>query len=147
MRRLRRPVRGMKSRWMKIRRINREVRRRYIRLCAMVCFAAYLGWNVRWLAVGKIPPSVLSFFLGIPCPTTGGTRSLLSLVHGDFYGSFLWNPFSIPILILLLLSGQKLIVATLCKKELLLPDWLVTAWGSVLITAWLAKFLLGRNYW
>jgi len=67
-------------------------------------------------------------------------------VHGDFYGSFLWNPFSIPILILLALSGQKLIIATLCKKELLLPNWLVTAWGGVLIRAWLAKFLLGRNY-
>lgn len=121
--------------------------RKYIRLCAMVCFAAYLARNVRWLAVGKVPPSVLRAYLDIPCPTTGGMRSFRSLLHGDFYGSVLWNPFTIPILILSALSCQKLMVAALRKKELLLPDWLGAAWCSVLITSWLAKFLLGRAYW
>ena len=128
-------------------RMNKDVWRTYMRLCAMVFFAAYLAWNVRWLAAGKVPPSVLRAFLGIPCPTTGGMRSFLSLLHGEFYASVLWNPFTIPILILLALSCRKLLVAALRKKELLLPQWLGAAWWCVLIAAWLAKFLLGREYW
>jgi hypothetical protein len=128
-------------------RIFEDVSRRSARLCAQLCFAAYVVWNVCWLAVGKIPPSALRFFLGIPCPTTGGTRSLLALFRGDFHASLVWNPFTVPILILLALSGYKLIAAALHKKELLLPSWLGTAWVSVLLTAWLAKFLLGRAWW
>ena len=147
MRRLRRPFRRMKAIRMNAARIFQDVWRRSIGLCALVCFAAYVVWNIRWLAVGKIPPSALRFFLGIPCPTTGGTHSLLSLLRGDFHASLLWNPFTVPILILLALSGYKLIAAALRKKELLLPSWLGTAWASVLLTAWLAKFLLGPAYW
>ena len=128
-------------------RIFQDVSRRSIRIFALVCFAAYVVWNIRWLAAGKIPPSALRFFLGIPCPTTGATRSLLSLLRGDFHASLRWNPFTVPILILLALSGYKLIAAALRKKELLLPAWLGTAWGSILLSAWLAKFLLGRAYW
>jgi hypothetical protein len=129
------------------RRMNKDVCRTYTRLFAMVSFVAYLTWNVRWFAAGKVPPSVLRTFLGIPCPTTGGMRSFLSLLHGEFYASVLWNPFTIPILILVAFSSQKLLVAALRKKELLLPPWLGAAWWSVLIAAWLAKFLLGREYW
>jgi hypothetical protein len=129
------------------RRMNKSAWRTYMRLCAMVCFAAYLTWNVRWLAAGKIPPSALRAFLGIPCPTTGGVRSFLSLLHGEFYASVLWNPFTIPILILAAFSSEKLLVAALRKKELVLPNWLGAAWWSVLIAAWLAKFLIGRAYW
>jgi len=127
--------------------MNKDGLRKYVRLCAMVFFAAYLTWNVRWLAAGKVPPSALRAFLGIPCPTTGGMRSFLSLLRGEFYASVLWNPFTIPILILVAFSSQKLLVAALRRKELLLPNWLGAAWGSVLVAAWLAKFLLGRAYW
>ncbi len=126
---------------------NTDGGRRTIRICAMVFFAAYLTWNGRWLAAGKTPPSVLRAFLGIPCPTTGGMRSFLSLLHGDFHASLLWNPYTIPIVILSAVSCQKLMVAALRKKELLLPKWMGAAWWSVLITAWLAKFVVGRGYW
>ncbi len=116
-------------------------------LWARVSFAAYLAWNILWLASGRIPPSVLRALLGIPCPTTGCTRSLLSLLHGDISASLLWNPFTIPFLILLTLSLQMLSLVALRKKELVLPKWMATAWFAVLLVAWLSKFLLGRAYW
>jgi hypothetical protein len=114
---------------------------------AWASFAAYLAWNIKWLASGKIPPSALRILLGVPCPTTGCTRSLVSLLHGDLYASLLWNPFMVPILILSGVSLQMLSLAALRKKELALPKWMGIAWLNVLIVAWLSKFLIGRAYW
>lgn len=116
-------------------------------LWAMVSFAAYLLWNILWLASGKLPPSMLLGIVGIPCPTTGFTRSLASLLHGDLRASLLWNPFAIPFLILLALSFHVLTQAALRKKDLLLPKWMAAAWCAVLVASWLSKFLLGRAYW
>jgi hypothetical protein len=114
---------------------------------AWVSFAAYLAWNVTWLASEKIPPSPLRALLGVPCPTTGGTRSLFALLRGDLHSSLRWNPFTVPMLILLAMSLAMLILVALRKKELVLPNWVATAWASVLTMAWLAKFLLGSAYW
>jgi hypothetical protein len=114
---------------------------------ARASFAAYLAWNILWLASGKLPPSMLLGIVGIPCPTTGFTRSLASLLHGDVRASLLWNPFTIPFLILLALSFHKLSLAALRKKEILLPKWMAAAWLITLIAAWFSKFLLGRAYW
>ena len=114
---------------------------------ARASFVAYVVWNAAWLAVGRIPPSALRAILGIPCPTTGCTRSIVALVHGNLHASLVWNPFTTPILILLAVSLQTLLVAGLRKKELLLPRWLGNAWLGVLLAAWAAKFLLGSAYW
>jgi hypothetical protein len=114
---------------------------------ALAAFGAYLVWNIGWLVSGRIPPSVLLVFLGLPCPTTGCTRSLLALLHGDLRASLLWNPFTIPILFLLMLSLHSLVLAAVRKRELVLPGWMGTAWWAVLLMAWISKFMLGRAYW
>jgi len=114
---------------------------------ARMPFAAYLCWNLAWLASGKIPPSALRELIGIPCPTTGCTRSLASLLQGNVIASLLWNPFTVPILILFAISLQILLLAALRKKELVLPKWMGTAWFCVLLMAWISKFILGRGYW
>jgi hypothetical protein len=116
-------------------------------LWARVSFVAYLVWNILWLSAGKIPPSILRAIIGIPCPTTGCTRSLVSLFRGDLLSSLLWNPFTVPFLILSALSLRTLSLAALRKKELALPKWMGAAWCGVLLMAWLSKFLLGRAYW
>ena len=114
---------------------------------ARASFAAYLAWNIIWLASGRIPPSALRTLLGEPCPTTGCTRAVLSLFRGDLHASLLWNLFTIPILILSALLFKTLMLAALRRNELVLPKWMGTAWWSVLLMAWVAKFLLGRTYW
>jgi len=134
-----------------MRNANRMIREHAARddcpLWARVPFAAYVCWNVAWLASGKIPPSVLRELFGIPCPTTGCTRSLASLLHGNVIASLRWNPFTVPILILLGISLQMLLLAALRKKELLLPKWTGIAWCFVLLMAWISKFILGSAYW
>jgi Protein of unknown function (DUF2752) len=114
---------------------------------ARVPFAAYVCWNLAWLASGKIPPSALREILGVPCPTTGCTRSLTALLHGNLIASLLWNPLTIPILMLFGISLQILFLAALRKKELVLPKWMGTAWCCILVMAWISKFILGRAYW
>lgn len=116
-------------------------------LWARMPFAAYVCWNLAWLACGKIPPSMLREIFGIPCPTTGCTRSLASLLHGNVTASLLWNPFTVPILILFGISLQILLFAALRKKALVLPNWMGTAWCGILLVAWLSKFILGPAYW
>jgi hypothetical protein len=116
-------------------------------LWARWAFAGYLVWNIAWLASGRIPPSVFRAVLGLPCPTTGCTRSLAVLLQGNLHASLLWNPFTIPILTVLGWSLGILFAAALRKKELLLPRWVGIAWLSVLCAAWVTKFLLGRAYW
>ena len=134
-----------------MRHANRMMRGRAVHsefpLWARVPFAAYVCWNVLWLTSGKIPPSALRELFGIPCPTTGCTRSLTALLHGNVLASLLWNPFTVPILILLGISLQFLFLAALRKKELLLPKWVGTAWFCILLLAWISKFILGRAYW
>lgn|SRR5579863_510506 len=114
---------------------------------ARASFAAYLAWNIIWLASGRIPPSAIRAILGVPCPTTGCTRAFLFFLRGDLHASLLWNPFLVPILILSGLSLQMLTLAAVRKKELVLPKWMGRAWWSVLVMAWIAKFLVGRAYW
>jgi len=112
-----------------------------------VLFAAYMAWNVAWLASERIPPSLLRGLFGIPCPTTGCTRSLIFLFHGNLQASLLWNPFTVPILILLIDSSQILFLCALREMELVLPKWIGTAWWSILVLAWVSKFLIGPAYW
>ena len=114
---------------------------------ARVPFAAYVCWNLAWLAAGKIPPSALRQLFGIPCPTTGCTRSVASLLHGKLIASLLWNAFTVPILILFGISLLILLREALRKKELALPKWMGTAWCGVLLMAWISKFVLGKAYW
>ena len=46
----------------------------------------------------------IRFFLGIPCPTCGVTRALLSLAHLDFAGYLYYNPMAVPLCAVLLLA-------------------------------------------
>lgn len=116
-------------------------------LWACLAFAGYLIWNIRYLASGRVPPSMLLGILGLPCPTTGCMRSLESLLHGSVSSSLAWNPFTVPIVVLLILSGLTLGRSVVKTGKPVLSNWIGTAWWTVLLAAWIAKFLLGRNYW
>ncbi len=59
---------------------------------------------VRFLPVARILPSCsIRSFLGIPCPSCGTTRSLVSLVRGDVLGSLAMNPLAAVLIFIALL--------------------------------------------
>jgi hypothetical protein len=71
----------------------------------------------------------------------------MALLHGDLHASLLWNPFTVPIILLLALSAWMLSRAGLKKTVIVLPSWMGAAWCGVLFLAWVSKLLLGRTYW
>ena len=118
-----------------------------VKRVAIIAFAGYLAWNIAWLSRGRVPPSLLKYCTGLPCPTTGSCRSLLAFFHGDYCGAVLFNPFTSLYIGLTCLSGVVVLKCLLRKRELALPPFLVRAWCFALCFGWAAKLALGREYW
>ncbi len=49
----------------------------------------------------------IRFLTGVPCPTCGVTRALLSLLHLDFAGYFRYNPMAVPLCAALFLAFHE----------------------------------------
>lgn len=120
---------------------------RITRSVALSAFIFYLVWNGAWIAHGRIPPSILREITGIPCPTTGGYRSFVSLCRGEFAQSFLYNPFMLVYILLFCYSMAVLVRQRLNRKPLVLSPFVAFAWSASLLIGWAAKFILGRQYW
>lgn len=103
--------------------------------------AVYFCWNVRWLAAGRIPPSMFTSATGFPSPTTGGTRSALALLDGDLATSLYYNPMTLPIAGLLTITIAQVLFRG--RGE----NWLVNAWVVTLGIAWIAKLLSPPTTW
>lgn len=112
-----------------------------------VAFAFYLAWNIRWLAAGAVPPSILLGVFGIPAPTTGMTRSTLAFLRGDWTAAFLWNPFTLPFCGILWWTLLEVGARWIRKQRLLLSKPLVLAWVIMLVAAWITKLAMGPTWW
>ncbi|HPA36576.1 MAG TPA: DUF2752 domain-containing protein [Chitinophagales bacterium] len=68
-------------------------RNRLYGLLAVSCIAGY-GWLWYQLQYGTASGSicVFKYMTGLPCPSCGATRSVLSLLHGNFTAAQRWNP-------------------------------------------------------
>lgn len=70
--------------------------------CAVA--AVFLLWCVeRWTGIRILmmfPPCMLHAMTGFYCPGCGGTRSVIALLRGDLWHSFLYHPF-VPYAVLL----------------------------------------------
>lgn len=117
------------------------------RLLGCTSLAAYITWNLHWLALKKIPPSIAIGVFHIPAPTTGMTRSFFCFLKGDFFTSLKWNPFTIPLILLLAWSLLSLIKQVVKKEKLNLNRVQVTAWLFILVTAWLFKLIQSPAWW
>lgn len=49
-------------------------------------------------------PCLILKFTGIPCPTCGTTRSILSLVKGNIIAYFEYQPFALPLVIAVIIA-------------------------------------------
>jgi len=114
---------------------------------ALVALGAYLLWNIGWLSVGCIPPSILKYATGYPCPTTGCARAIRCMAQGRLVDSVLWNPMCVPYIALLLLSALILAFAIAKKTPLRLPNLVGVLWLAALAVGWICKLLMGRAYW
>lgn len=118
-----------------------------IRPIALGMFGFYVFWNVVWIASGSVPASILQAFIGIPCPTTGCTRSAFALLRGHWAESLFWNPFTLIYLLLFVWSATVLIRQLLMRRRMVLGPLISRLWMFSLAAGWSAKFLIGPKYW
>jgi len=118
-----------------------------IRPVALGLFGFYLVWNVLWIAAGHLPVSILQAFTGIPCPTTGCTRSVLALLQGHWAEALRWNPLAMIYLFLFFWSAVVLIRQLLARRRLVLSPLMGRLWISALAAGWVAKFVIGPAFW
>lgn len=127
--------------------IKTGIENQLVRTIAMAAFLVYLTWNIFWLAHRTIPPSILTALCGLPCPTTGGCRSILALMHGNFRQSILWNPLSLIYCGLIAYSGITMLRQACKGEKIHLSSTASRAWYAALLVGWAAKFAIGPRYW
>jgi hypothetical protein len=110
-------------------------------------FILWILWNIYWFSQRQLAPSVLIYYLGVPAPSTGMTRSLMALMAGDWWASLCWNAFTVPLLLVFVLSMGCLLKCLINRRMLLLPTWLGFSWLVVLVLAQISKWLLGPEWW
>ncbi len=125
------------------RRDDVGLRRRFaLRCLAFALFAVYVGWNLLHVFLLQIPASLSVALAGIPCPTTGGTRALVAMSQGDVMGSLAWNPFAVPILLLVAASCTKLASNWFKSKRFRLSQRWLRCWMWLLGVAWITQLSL-----
>jgi len=118
-----------------------------LRTVAAAMLVVYGLWNLVWLAHFRVPPSLFLGLTGLPGPTTGGTRSLLCLLRGDWQDSLAYNAMTVPILGLFFFCVTCLALQLVRRQRLHLPNWVLWAWLGVLGMAWMVKLMGSPAYW
>lgn len=66
-----------------------------------------------------MPDCLINTYLGILCPSCGGTRCVINFIQGNFMQSFLYHPIFFITIIYLILANILYIVNSFKKKEIL----------------------------
>jgi len=90
-------------------------------LLSTACIAGYI-WliiNYHRSVTNSMEPAVCLFkrVTGIPCPSCGSTRSVLSILKGDFAAALFWNPFGVILMASLVLSPLWIIFDLVSQKD------------------------------
>ena len=112
-----------------------------LRCTAAAMVVVYGVWQLYWLSGCCLPPSLFLAMTGMPAPTTGGTRSFLCLMRGDFFGSLHHNPMSIPIACMTVYSLMIVGVQAVRHEHVRLSNRIGVTWVAVLSLAWILKLL------
>lgn len=120
----------------------RELFNRAIAFLAIFSLAFYICWNIYFVFIKQIPPSILYRLTGIPSPTTGMYRSFIGLMALNRDAYFSNNPFLIPFLILLTIT-ISIIIKKVIKKE---PVFINNSLGiSYIVVLSLSEFWMLLN--
>ena len=98
-----------------------------------------LIWLINWIQDGRGFPCLFHFFTGFYCPGCGGTRAIRLLVQGDLAGSFLYHPFVLYMVLVIIaefcfLGADKIFGGKdeyIQKFKRRYPKWVLTGAGIV----------------
>ena len=121
--------------------------RKLLGIVAGMLLVIYLCWNLYWLSQGRLAPSLFLAITGLPCATTGCTRSLLAWSRGDWLEALRYNPFSLAFVALFAASGAQ--VAWQLRRQLprSLHPVIAWGWGICLTAGWIYKLASNPAYW
>lgn len=91
-------------------------------LLSLACLAGYAWLAASYIAgPGKEDETIclVKLVTGIPCPSCGSTRSVLSLVQGHVREAFFWNPVGIILVLIMAVAPVWLGYDLLLKKDTL----------------------------
>src|SRR5688572_25327463 len=85
------------------------------------CIAGYL-WiyyvmSCSETGIGFTGGCLIKHGTGLPCPSCGSTRSVISLVNGDFGNAFMINPLGFVIMFFLLIIPAWMIIDCIFRKN------------------------------
>lgn len=99
-------------------------RNRLYLLLFIACTAGYVWLAMNWL----YPPAhhsketsicLLKHFTNIPCPSCGSTRSLLTILKGNFLEGFYLNPLGFVLLVIMMATPVWVIYDWICNSQTL----------------------------
>ena len=131
-------------------RQTKTLKQRWLSFLGAFAFFLYASWNVYWWCNGQLAPSVLLKVFGVPAPTTGMTRSFIAFFNGHLMESLYWNPFTFPVIGVMIWSIYS--ISFQCYKgkklsKLSLSPLLINLWAVFLILAFIAKLIMGPETW
>lgn len=88
----------------------------------LTCLGGYV-WillSANYITSHETSVCLLKNITGIPCPSCGSTRSVLSLVHGNMVDALYWNPFGFIIMTILIITPLWIIYDIILKRDSLL---------------------------
>ena len=71
---------------------------------AGLAWTAYLMQHPHLVYDEQVTPCVIKHVTGVPCPSCGSSRAVISLVHGAVVGALYWNPIDLIIFSIMLIS-------------------------------------------
>ena len=91
----------------------------------MLCAGGYVWLFLNYQTIeiennSEIRLCIIKHVTTLPCPSCGSTRSIISLMKGDFFESVYWNPFGIILVIGLIITPLWIITDMVFRKETLL---------------------------
>lgn len=91
-------------------------------LLSTACIAGYIWLILTYhRSILALEPSVCFFkhITDVPCPSCGSTRSVLSILNGDFTGALQWNPIGILLVLILIVSPIWILYDVLNRNDTL----------------------------
>jgi len=90
-------------------------------LLFIACCAGYI-WLYIGIAINKsesnpVEVCLIKQLTNIPCPSCGSTRSVLSLMHGEFVQSVLINPFGLIIAFIMIVTPFWILLDLVAKSQ------------------------------
>jgi hypothetical protein len=128
-------------------------RNRLYLILGIVCVVGYswIFFAAKRFGTGTLHLCYFKTVFGIPCPTCGSTRAVLTLLRGDFVGSLLLNPIGIVLATIaivlplwlgydLLMKKATLFVAYQKAERTVRVKWVAALLIALVVANWIWNF-------